>query len=109
MTRMGKVLLAVLVLVLACSLLIAAGSFATNTTSKGGSKVFKIKWKKLTGEIEEVLHENNNQSDPVPQAELNQIYQSQNGFRYVGTILYTHSSPGCAVVIIGGYARKICW
>ena len=109
MTRMGKVLLAVLVLVLACSLLIAAGSFATNTTSKGGSKEFKIKVKKLSGEIEEVLHGNNNPSDPVTQAELDQIYQSQNGFRYVGMILYAQTNPTCIYVRTGGTARKICY
>jgi uncharacterized ion transporter superfamily protein YfcC len=106
---MGKVLLTVLVLMLTCSLVIAAGTFATNTTIKGGSKQFKIKVKKLNGEIEEVLHENNNQSTPVTQAELNQIYQSQNGFRYVGVILHAQTNPTCVYILSGNQYKKICW
>jgi len=110
MTRMGKVLLTLLVFMLACSLVIVAGSSTANTTSKDGNKQIKIKVKKLSGEIVEVLNENNDQSIPVPPAEIEQIYQSQNGFRYVGVILHTHSSPGCIYIITAsGAARKVCW
>jgi len=63
--------------------------------TKGGSKKMKIKAKIDTGEIEKVMHDNQNEKpgDPVTEDEIRQIYES-GGVRYVGLILHAHSSPG---------------
>jgi hypothetical protein len=76
--------------------------------TKGGTKKMKIKAKKDTGEIVEVTDENNVPGVPVAEDEIRQIYES-GGFRYVGVILHTHSSPGCYYIVSGGWAYKICW
>ena len=60
---------------------------------QGGSKKMKIKAKKSTGEVLEVMHNDNTPADDVSPDELRQIYES-GGFRYVATILHAHSSPG---------------
>lgn len=105
MTRMGKVLLTVLVLVLTGSLVIAAGSFATNATSKGGKKLIKIWVDKANGQILEVKHvkDDGSEGDSIP---VNPPQSAQ----YIGTILFTHSSPGCVyVVLANGQVKKVCW
>jgi hypothetical protein len=79
------------------------------TMGNGGHKKMKIKVKKTNGKVVEVQHENGNPATPVTQQELDQIYQSPEGFQYVGVILYTHSSPGCYYYVIGGDVVKICW
>ena len=76
--------------------------------AQGGNKKMKVKVKKSTGEIVEVTDENNALGIPVDPTELQQIYESPDGFRYVGVILHTHSSPGCIYLVIGGYGFKIC-
>ena len=58
-----------------------------------GSKKMKIKAKKSTGEVLEVMHNDNTPATEVTPEALEQIYQG-NGFRYVGLILHAHSSPG---------------
>ncbi len=60
---------------------------------KGGSKKMKIKAKIETGEVVEVLHENDDAAEEVTQEDIEQIYQS-GGFRYVALILHAHASPG---------------
>ncbi len=77
--------------------------------AQGGNKKMKIKVKKATGEIVYVKHENDDAATPVTQQELDQIYQSPEGFKYVGVILHSHSSPGCVYYVMGGWAVKICW
>ena len=79
------------------------------TPGGSGNKKMKVKVKKSTGEIVEVTDENNALGIPVDPTELQQIYESPDGFRYVGVILHTHSSPGCVYYIIGGNAYKFCW
>ena len=79
------------------------------TMGNGGHKKMKIKVKKGTGEAVEVQHDNGNPGTPVTQQELDQIYQSPEGFKFVGVILHTHSSPECYYWILGGKAYKICW
>ena len=74
-----------------------------------GNKKMKIKIKKATGEVVEIQDEDGSPATLVTQEELDQIYQSPEGFKYVGVILHTHSSPGCYYYILGGYAVKICW
>ena len=54
----------------------------------------KIKAKKLTGEILEVMHNDNTPADDVSEEDIKKIYESPDGFRYVGLILHAHSSPG---------------
>ena len=71
--------------------------------TQGGNKKMKIKVKKATGEIVYVKHENDDPATEVTPAELEQIYQSQDGFRYVGAILHAHSSPGCIYLILQIY------
>ena len=105
MNRTGKLLFTLLVLILACSLVLVAGSSATNTTNKGGKKLIKIWVDKDNGEILDVKLTKNDGSDqdsipvsPAPSAQ------------YIGTILFTHSSPGCIYMITAsGAARKVCW
>ena len=77
--------------------------------AQGGNKKMKIKVKEATGEVVELKHHDGTPGTPVTQEELDQIYQSPEGFKHVGVILHTHSSPGCFYYILGGYAVKICW
>jgi hypothetical protein len=42
--------------------------------------------------------------------ELGEFYQGKGRLEYVGTILYSHSSPGCFVFTDGlGFWHQICW
>ncbi len=77
--------------------------------TKSGSKKMKIKVKTQNGKVDPIVDENNNQATELTPEELEEIYQSPDGFKYIGTILYTHSSPGCVVIKIGGKAYKICY
>ena len=79
------------------------------TAPPSGKKEMKIKVKKATGKIEAVLHGNDAPATPVSAADLQQIYSSPDGFKFVGVILHTHSSPGCYYWIFGGEAYKVCW
>ena len=71
-------------------------------------KKMKIKVKKSTGEIVEVTDEGD-LGTPVDPTELQQIYESPDGFRYVGTMLHAKSNPTCVYYVFGGKAYKICW
>ncbi len=77
--------------------------------AQGGKKEMRIKVKKATGEIVEVRDENGNPATEMTPAEVEQMYQSPDGPKYIGTILYTHSSPGCVVYYYRGKYRKVCW
>jgi len=70
-------------------------------------KYMKLKISTETGEVVKKVDEHDVDADPVDPAEIQQIYQSP-GFKHVGTILHTHSSPGCVYVVIGGWGFKIC-
>ena len=76
--------------------------------TQGGSKKMKIKAKELTGEVLAVMHNDNTPADEVSKEEIQQIYESQDGFRYVGLILHAHSSPGCWYFFFAGKWYKIC-
>ena len=76
--------------------------------TKSGSKFIKIKINTETGELVKVTDEKNNPATPLDPAELQQIYQTQ-APKHIGEIIHTHSSPGCIIVIILGWAFKICW
>ena len=75
---------------------------------KAGSKYMKIKLDTATGNVVKVIDENGKKAKKVTEKALRQIYQSKNGFKHLGTILYTHSSPGCITVIIAGKAFQLC-
>ncbi len=62
-----------------------------------------------TGNVAKVVDENGNKATKLTPEELHKIYESQEGLKYVGTILHSHSSPGCIYIIIGGWAFKICF
>jgi hypothetical protein len=75
---------------------------------KGGSKYMLIKLETETGNVVEVVDENGKKAKKLTQKAMLQTYQSKNGFKHLGTILYSHSSPGCIIVIIAGKAFRIC-
>jgi len=70
------------------------------------SKYFKLKISTETGELKKVNDENDRDAKQLNPQELEQFYQSD--YVYTGAIFYTHQSPGCVIVIIGGKAFKIC-
>jgi hypothetical protein len=75
--------------------------------AKSGPKYMKIKISTETGDVVEKVDENNNPATQLTPAELQQLYNTQNP-RHIGTILHTHSSPGCAYLVIFGWAYRIC-
>jgi len=76
--------------------------------TKGGSKYMKIKISTETGQVVKVVDEKGNKASELPASDLQQIYQTQ-APTHIGEILYTHSSPGCVILHIGGWIYKICW
>jgi len=78
------------------------------TAPESKSKYMNIKVETATGNVVEVVDEKGKRATLLSQKRLHHIYQSKNGFKQVGTILFTHSSPGCVIVHIGGKALRIC-
>jgi len=76
--------------------------------TKGGSKYTKIKIETDTGQLIKITDENGNNATQLTPDDLKEIYQNPAGFRYLGTIFHTHSSPGCVIIHIGGTALRIC-
>jgi hypothetical protein len=62
-----------------------------------------------TGKVVKVVDENGRKATRVSLKKLDRTYKSRNGLKYVGTILHSHSSPGCAYFIISGWAVQICF
>ena len=78
--------------------------------TKDGSKKIKIKVKTETGEVDQLSDNSDNDATPVTPQELEQIYQSPNGFKYVGVILHAVTNPKCVyVVTASGRAVKVCF
>ena len=73
-----------------------------------GSKQMIITADTETGKVVSVTDENGNQATKLDCRDLDKIYEGKDGFKYVGTILYAHESPGCFYVILGGWPFKIC-
>jgi hypothetical protein len=73
------------------------------------SKKMKIELDVETAKLVKVIDDNENPAQLVTEAEMDQIYQSPNGFRFVGTILHAKNSPGCTYLTIGGRTYKICF
>ena len=76
--------------------------------TKVKSKYMKITISTETGQLVKVTDENNNQAKQLTPAELQQIIQNQAPLK-IAEILYTHSSPGCVIYVIGGYAYQFCY
>jgi hypothetical protein len=74
---------------------------------KAGSNFMKIKIKTLNGDIEKIKDENEVDAIEVSEAEIQQVQQNPNT-KKVAEILYTHASPGCIYVVVGGWARRVC-
>ena len=78
--------------------------------TKGGSQFMFIKVDTETGMIVEPPEdENGKKATQVSSKEIDEIYNDKIGFKYVGTILHAHNSPGCVYLTIGGRTYKICW
>ena len=76
------------------------------TKTKSGSKYFKIKINTETGEVFEKLDQNNKPAKELTPQELQQVYIK--GPIHIGEILFTHSSPGCVYIVVGGKAYEVC-
>ena len=62
-----------------------------------------------TGKTVKIVDENGNHATEVDPKEIEEIYKSKDGFKFVSTILHAHSSPGCVYYFIGGKYFKFCW
>lgn len=76
---------------------------------KKKSKYMKIKVKTETGDTVKVVDADDDNATEMTPEEVEQMYQNPDGPKYVGTILYTHSSPGCVVYCSGGKCYRICY
>ncbi len=77
--------------------------------AQGGSKKIKIKIKTETGEVDQLSDNSDNDATPVSPQELADVYQSPNGFKYVGVILHSVINPRCVYIITAsGRAVKVC-
>ena len=77
--------------------------------TEGRSKQMIITADTQTGKIVSVVDEKGKKATRVDPEEMDKIYASEDGFKFVGTVLYTHSSPGCYYIVSGGWAYRICW
>ena len=78
--------------------------------TKGGSKHMIITVDTQTGKVvEPVVDEKGRKATRVDPKKIGEIYRSEEGFKYVGTILHAHSSPGCAYLELGGTWYVICF
>ena len=103
MTRMGKVLLAVLVLMLTCFLVIGAGSSEVKADSP--FREIKIKVNTKNGHIKEFCLV---PLDPKGQCQEMDKVPGQPVLTLRQTILY-YSGSNCIVMVIGGRPYQICW
>jgi hypothetical protein len=89
---------------LTCFLVIGAGSSDVKAQSKKGTKLIKMWVNKDTGNIVDVKLA----KDSGPDQNATVVSPTTSG-TVVGTILFHKSSPGCIVIVSGGYAWQICW
>jgi hypothetical protein len=76
---------------------------------KDGCITMTVTVKETTGEVISVIDEYGKPAIPVDEKELRAIYESPEGFKYVGVMAHTHASPGCVYYILGGWAVKVCF
>lgn len=77
--------------------------------TEAGSKQMIITVDTKTGKVVKVVDENGNEATRVGPERLEKIYNSEDGFKYVGSILHAHASPECVYIIVAGYAFVICY
>jgi hypothetical protein len=73
-----------------------------------GSNYMVIKVETETGKVVEVADENGKPATKMDPKEVQEIYNSKNGFRHVGVVLHAHQSPGCVYYSYGGWVYRIC-
>ena len=103
MTRMVKVLLAVAVVLLTCSLVVGMGSSTAKTTSHANTQLIKIWVDQDNGQVRDVKITRGNTDH-----DSNLISPTQPA-QYIGTILFYKKNPNCTVIYSGGYAFEVCW
>jgi hypothetical protein len=83
---------------------------SVSTMAKGKPRLMVITLKAETGEVFSVTDENGDPIKPRDPKELVKKYEGKHGFRYVGTVLHSHSSPGCITFKDAlGFWWEICW
>ena len=103
MTRMGKVLLAVLVLMLTCFLVIGAGSSEVKADSP--FREIKIKVNLHNGHIKEFCLV---PLDPTKECKKMDRVPGEPELTLRQTILH-YSGSNCIVMVIGGHPYQVCW
>jgi hypothetical protein len=64
--------------------------------------VIRIRVEKATGKAVCVENENGERiTDKLPCEQLETLYYSEAGFKFVGLLLYSHQSPGCLYWVNG--------
>ena len=76
--------------------------------AKDGSRHAIITVDVETGRIISITDENGKKPIKVDPRDIDKIYQTTDGFKYVGTILHAQLSPGCVYFMMGGWWFKIC-
>jgi len=107
MKRMGKVFLAVLVLMLTCFLVIGAGSSEVKAQPMAGTKLIKIWVDENDGKIKKVQLAGAGPNDPDKEA--TPVFPPLPDFQFRGTILFYKTNPTCIVIVVGGYPVQVCW
>ena len=98
-------IIGVVLAILAMGVFLACAGVSKKT--KRGSKYFKIKIDTDTGQVVEKVDGNNNPATELTPPEIQQLYQSL-APQHVGILLFTHSSPGCVYIVIGGRVFRVC-
>ena len=101
---MKKVLLAVVALMLTCSLVIGAGSSEARAASKKGTKLIKIWVDKDNGKIVEVRLGKDTGSD-----QDSTVVPGKPNYQYRGTILFYQKNSNCTVIRAGVNAWQVCY
>jgi len=101
---MRKFLLAVVALMLACSLVIGAGSPEVKAQGKKNTKLIKIWVNKDNGKIVEVRLG----KDTPPDQDANVVPGKPN-YQYRGTILFYQQNSNCTVIRAGVNAWQVCY
>ena len=108
MTRMVKVILAVAVVILTCSLVIGSGSSTAKAASQK-EKMIKIWVNENTGKIKKVklIKDDGSEQDPDREGVGMPCLPD---CKYSGTIVFhKKSNPTCILVEAGGYYWEVCW
>ena len=101
MTKMGKVLLVAVVLLLTCFLVIGAGSSEVKAQSPW--KEIKIKVNTNNGHIKDFCVVLQDQCKP-----MERVPGNHPPFEPRSTV-YFYSGSYCIVMMIGGYPYQVCW